>query len=186
MSNWCPVVTLSHVFLSFPRYRIQRVVCRKSHFSVFGAPFGDNLVGFSPWRLHCLLKYPAASWLSVANRQVSAAARMSECVLIAVASLASRKQTQRHGERSTGQCSFVSKPIYLFLTSAKEVMFSSLFVCLLATLRKNFRTDLHEIFREGWQWANEQTIKFWWRSGSPSGYRYCFPDSSLFGATESG
>ena len=23
-----------------------------------------------------------------------------------------------------------------------------------------------EIFREGWQWANEQTVKFWWRSGS--------------------
>jgi len=31
-----------------------------------------------------------------------------------------------------------------------------LFVCLLVTLRKNFRTDLHEIFREGWQWASEQ------------------------------
>ena len=40
-----------------------------------------------------------------------------------------------------------------------------LFVCLLPTLRENFRTDLHEIFREGWQWANEQTIKFWWRFG---------------------
>jgi len=44
---------------------------------------------------------------------------------------------------------------FLF-TSAKEVMFSSLFVCLsvyllLATLRKNFRTDLHEILTEGWQ-----------------------------------
>ena len=25
---------------------------------------------------------------------------------------------------------------------------------------------LHEIFREGWQWASEQTIKFWWRSDS--------------------
>ena len=23
-------------------------------------------------------------------------------------------------------------------------------------------------------------IKFWWRSGSPSGYRDCFPDSSLY------
>jgi len=23
---------------------------------------------------------------------------------------------------------------------------------------------LHEIFREGWQWASEQMIKFWWRS----------------------
>jgi len=29
-------------------------------------------------------------------------------------------------------------------------------VCLLATLRKNVRTDLHEMFTEGWQWANEQ------------------------------
>jgi len=25
-------------------------------------------------------------------------------------------------------------------------------------------------------------IKFWWRSGSPSGYGDCFPDSSLFAA----
>jgi len=45
--------------------------------------------------------------------------------------------------------------------------------------------DLHEIFREGWQWASEQMIKFWWRSGSPSGYVDCFPDSSLSGDTES-
>jgi len=30
-----------------------------------------------------------------------------------------------------------------------------LFVCLLATLRKNFWTDVHEIFSKGWQWANE-------------------------------
>jgi len=41
-----------------------------------------------------------------------------------------------------------------------------LFVCLLPTLRRNVRTDLHEIFREGWQWAIEQMITFWWRSGS--------------------
>jgi len=26
--------------------------------------------------------------------------------------------------------------------------------------------DLHEIFREGWQWASEQMIKFWWQSRS--------------------
>jgi len=58
--------------------------------------------------------------------------------------------------------------------------------CSLATLRKNFGTDLHEIFRKGWQWANEQMIKFWWRSRSPSGYRDCFPDSSILGDTESG
>jgi len=47
-------------------------------------------------------------------------------------------------------------------------MYSSLSVCLSVSnfAQKNFRTDLHEIFREGWQWANEQMIKFWWRSGS--------------------
>jgi len=27
-------------------------------------------------------------------------------------------------------------------------------------MRKNFRTDLHEIFRESWQWASEEMIKF--------------------------
>jgi len=43
-----------------------------------------------------------------------------------------------------------------------------LFVCLSICLsvsnfvKKHFRTDLHEIFEEGWQWAIEQTIKFWW------------------------
>ena len=63
-------------------------------------------------------------------------------------------------------------------------MFSSLFVCLLATLHKNFQADLHEIFKEGWQRANEQTFKFWWRFGSPSRYRDCFLDSSLLGETE--
>ena len=36
-------------------------------------------------------------------------------------------------------------------------------VCLLATLHRNFQTDLHEIFRERWQWTGEQMIKFWWR-----------------------
>jgi len=37
-------------------------------------------------------------------------------------------------------------------------------VCLsVNNLRKNFWTDLHEIFREGWQWASEQMIEFRWR-----------------------
>jgi len=27
-----------------------------------------------------------------------------------------------------------------------------------------------EIFTKGWQWANEQVIKFQWQSGSPSGF----------------
>jgi len=35
-------------------------------------------------------------------------------------------------------------------------LFVCLSVCLLATLRKNFPTDLHENVREGWQWASEQ------------------------------
>jgi len=39
-------------------------------------------------------------------------------------------------------------------------LFVCLSVCLLATLLKNFRTDLHEIFREAWQWAIEQIVKF--------------------------
>jgi len=50
---------------------------------------------------------------------------------------------------------------------------------LLATVRKNFQTDVHEIFGKGWQWASEQMIKFWWQSRSLSGYRDCFPDLSL-------
>ena len=32
-------------------------------------------------------------------------------------------------------------------------------VCLLGTLRKNCGMILHEIFREGWQWAEERLIK---------------------------
>jgi len=54
-----------------------------------------------------------------------------------------------------------------FITSANEgyvFVVVCLSVCLLATLRKNFRTHLHAILREGWQWASEQMIKFWWRS----------------------
>jgi len=55
-----------------------------------------------------------------------------------------------------------------------------LFVCLfVSNLRKKFQTDLHEIFREGWQWLNGQMIIFlvakndfifWWQSGSRSAY----------------
>ena len=51
------------------------------------------------------------------------------------------------------------------VTSGKDyvIVVVCLFIC---SLRKNFRTDLHEIFREGWQWENEQMITFRWRSGS--------------------
>jgi len=58
-----------------------------------------------------------------------------------------------------------------------------LFVCLsVSNFALKLRRDLHEIFREGWQWGNEQRIKFWRRPG----YRDRFPDSSLLGDTESG
>ena len=45
--------------------------------------------------------------------------------------------------------STVQYSLHDIFTFVKEVMFSSLFVCLFATLRKNFRTRLHDIFREG-------------------------------------
>ena len=35
---------------------------------------------------------------------------------------------------------------------------------------------MHEIFSQGWQWANEQLIKFWWRARSVSEYVDCFLD----------
>jgi len=52
---------------------------------------------------------------------------------------------------------------------------------LLATLRKNFQTDLHEIYREGWQWANEQKGKFWRRFGSVIRIRIRIRISTLVG-----
>jgi len=63
---------------------------------------------------------------------------------------------------------FLTQTNLKLITSAKEVMFSSLFVCvsvwLLACMRRSFRTDLHGIFSkdEDWQWSNEQMIKFWY------------------------
>ena len=57
-------------------------------------------------------------------------------------------------------------------------------VCLLATLRKNLRTDLHEIFRDGWEWNNEQTTKFCCDPDNHLDTGICFLDSSLLGDTE--
>jgi len=57
----------------------------------------------------------------------------------------------------SGQCN-------CFVTSGYVInhrcLFVCLFVCPLATLRKNVRTDLHEIFREGWQWAMDKWLNF--------------------------
>ena len=63
------------------------------------------------------------------------------------------------------------------ITSAKEggcvIVAVRLFVCLsvrpLATLCKNFWSDLHEIFREGWQWLNS--------GGDPDPYPDPYGDS---------
>jgi len=78
-------------------------------------------------------------------------------------------------------------PCAIFTSAKDDYVFVvvCLSVCLLATLHENFGTDLRAVFREGWQWASEHMIKFRWRAGSPSGYRDCFPDSSLLGDTES-
>jgi len=35
---------------------------------------------------------------------------------------------------------------------------------------------LHEIFIEGWQWANEQMFKFCWQSGSRIRMQIYMPD----------
>jgi len=43
------------------------------------------------------------------------------------------------------------------------------YVSVIVCLSVSIRTDLHEIFRESWQWANEQMIKLWWRSRSQIG-----------------
>jgi len=42
----------------------------------------------------------------------------------------------------------------------RRCWFVCLSVSLLATLCKNFKTNFHEILREGWQWVSEQMFKF--------------------------
>ena len=48
----------------------------------------------------------------------------------------------------------------------KEVMFSPALVCPFAGLLQNSAMDLNEFFWRGGVWHNEQSIRFWWRSGS--------------------
>jgi len=59
------------------------------------------------------------------------------------------------GEKLTTKYHYLRQRGYVFIVVC-------LSVCLLVTLRKNFQTDLHEIFRQGWRWASEQMITFWW------------------------
>ena len=53
-----------------------------------------------------------------------------------------------------------------------------LFVCLLATLRKNYWTDRHENVTTDVSVHKEELIKFWKSSASGSGSRNFFKDSS--------
>jgi len=46
-------------------------------------------------------------------------------------------------------------------------LFISFFVSLLARLRENGRTDLHEIFTEGAEWPWDNVIQFWSKSVKP-------------------
>jgi len=53
------------------------------------------------------------------------------------------------------------------ITSTKEVMFSSMLVCLflvclLAGLCKNYSISFHKIHWKGGTWAMEETVRFWW------------------------
>jgi len=61
------------------------------------------------------------------------------------------------------------------------------FFCLFVS---NFAQELLNGFARNFQGrfavVSEEMIKFWWQSGSPSGYRDGFPDSSVLGDTESG
>jgi len=58
--------------------------------------------------------------------------------------------------------------IYYYLRQGGYVfVVVCLSVCLLATLRKNLQTDMHELLREDWQWAVEQMVKFWWHPDHP-------------------
>ena len=47
------------------------------------------------------------------------------------------------------------------INSAKEVMFSSSLVCLLAGLHKNYSTKFSQNLVERWQMATEETIRYW-------------------------
>jgi len=72
-----------------------------------------------------------------------------------------QEYTAPHFLTTSGQLYCFCVNLYVYLRQGGYVIVVvclsvCLSVCLLATLRKNFPTDLHENFREGWQWASEQ------------------------------
>ena len=85
------------------------------------------------------------------------------------------------------QCIFCVLLCYYLRQGGYVFVAVYLFVCCLFV--SNFAQKLPNGFAWNFQgrleWTNEQMIKFWWRSGSRSGYSDCFLDSSLLGDTES-
>ena len=64
--------------------------------------------------------------------------------------------------------------VNIMFTSAKEVMFSSalvsLFLCLffllLSRIMQNYLTEFFKKYVKGGTWPTEETLRFWWQSGS--------------------
>jgi len=149
-------VLLWHVFGSLllstitPARMRRPIIPAKPHASVSRGCHGDDVIRTATTGVEC---FPLAVF---DNSSRWAAATLHSCNISTTCCLATNASRLR----------------ILIFTSAKEgyvFVVVCLFVCLSATLRKNVRTDLHEIFRKCWQWADEQMIKFWWRSGLPSG-----------------
>jgi len=68
--------------------------------------------------------------------------------------------THRHGsERCVSWPDVIAtKPRFNYLRQGGYVI---VVICLsVSNFRKDFQMDLHEIFRECWEWASEQMIKF--------------------------
>jgi len=61
-----------------------------------------------------------------------------------------------------------------FLPPPRRICNRRCLSCLLAALRKHFRTDLHEIFMKGLQWVNEHDWILMAIRWSPSGCRHYF------------
>ena len=64
---------------------------------------------------------------------------------------------------------FLPRPLPAAPSRGRGIVFSRFFVSLLATLRENGWTDLHEIFTDGVEWLSDDLIQFWVNSGKRVG-----------------
>ena len=76
--------------------------------------------------------------------------------------------------------------VYLSLPPPRRICFRRCFSVCVSNFAQNFPSGFAWNFQGRLAMANEQLVKFWWRSGSPSGCGDSFPGSSLLGDTESG